>query len=444
MKKIKIKKGHDINIAGKARIDSISEKFPETVSISPVEFNYIKPKLLIEEGQSIRIGEPIFYDKNNPSVKWPSLASGVIERIEFGERRAILNIITRIDYESEKIQTSSTTNLSSREEVIKFLLDKNLFPFIQMRPFDMVANPAEKPKSIIVSFANTAPLGTDFNFSLSGEKKYITEGLKNLKHLTDGKIYVAVNSSQFDFVDDLEFVEKIFVEGPHPSGNIGVILNHVDPINNKDIIWTIKPQHLVILGKAFSYGIYDFKTTINLAGPGVKNPSYISSRLGANINNLCKDDLVDSSLRIISGDVLTGKHTSIENFIGFYHSSISVILESFNRPFIGWLHPGGKSKYSVFNAYFGTNTKPFEFTTLQNGSHRALVPIDSWEKVFPMNIYINALVRSIEAGDFEEMEKLGIYECSEEDVALCSFVCPSKTDVAGIIRKGLNMIYLDK
>ena len=154
--------------------------------------------------------------------------------------------------------------------------------------------------------------------------------------------------------------------------------------------------------------------------------------------------MIDSSLRIISGDVLTGKQVSIENFLGFYHSSVSVILESFDRPFIGWLHPGGKSKYSVFNAYFGGNKNPFEFTTLQNGSHRALVPIDAWEKVFPMNIYINALIRSIEAGDFEEMEKLGIYECSEEDVALCSFVCPSKTDVAGIIRKGLNMIYLDK
>lgn len=444
MKKIIIKKGHDINVAGKSRIDSLSEKFSETVSVSPVEFNYIKPKLLIEEGQSIRIGEPIFYDKNNPSIKWPSLATGVIEKIEYGERRAVLNIITRIDHEAENRQTSLITNLSSRDEVINFLLDKNLFPFIQKRPFDIVANPDEKPKAIIVSFANTAPLGTDFNFSLSQEKKYINEALKNLKTLTVGKIYVAVNSSQFDFVDDLEFVEKIIVEGPHPSGNVGVVLNHVDPINNKDIIWTIKPHHLVILGKAFLNGTYDFKTMINLAGPGVKNPCYISTRLGANINSLCKDNLIDSSLRIISGDVLTGKQVSIENFLGFYHSSVSVILESFDRPFIGWLHPGGKSKYSVFNAYFGGNKNPFEFTTLQNGSHRALVPIDAWEKVFPMNIYINALIRSIEAGDFEEMEKLGIYECSEEDVALCSFVCPSKTDVAGIIRKGLNMIYLDK
>ena len=147
------------------------------------------------------------------------------------------------------------------------------------------------------------------------------------------------------------------------------------------------------------------------------------------------------NVRIISGNVLTGKHVDIDGFLGFYHSSFSVIEESYERPFIGWLHPGGKSKYSVFNAYLGSNKKSFDFTTLQNGSNRAFVPIDAWEKVFPMDIYINALARSIEANDIDEMEQLGIYECDEEDVALCSFVCPSKSDVGAIIRKGLDTIY---
>lgn len=232
------------------------------------------------------------------------------------------------------------------------------------------------------------------------------------------------------------------VEGPHPSGNVGVILNKVNPLNQNEVVWTVQGSHLPILGKLFTQGVYDFSLNISIGGPSVM-PSYFKSRIGARFD-LYKNSLLKDNVRIISGNVLTGKKINLDGFLGFYHTYFSVIEESFDRPFIGWLHPGGKSKYSIFNAYFGSNKKSYDFTTLQNGSNRAFVPVDAWEKVFPMDIYINALARSIEANDIDEMEQLGIYECDEEDVALCSFVCPSKSDVGAIIRKGLDTIYLDK
>ena len=445
MLKIKVKKGHNINIAGVASREIFAPQKNNTVSLSPENFRYIKPKLLVKENDIVKLGDPIFFDKLSPDVKWPAIASGKISKIVYGERRSIKEIIFSIDTNIENEQSNSEKKkLDNKDDVVNYLLEKNMWPFITQRPFNKVANPSDKPKCIIVSLANTAPLSVDYNFTLASNKDSLVSALLNLKKLTEGKLFVAVNPGEFDYLSDLDFIDIIQVEGPHPSGNIGVILNHVNPINKKDVVWTVQGHHLPILGKLFSDGIFDPSITINLSGPAVSNPSYFKSRIGASLESYCKGNLSTDQVRIISGDVLTGKESTMNEYLGFYHSSISIIEESFDRSFVGWLHPGGSSKYSVFNAYLGSNKSPYNFTTLQNGSHRAFVPIEAWEKVFPMNIYINALLRSIEANDFEEMEQLGIYECDEEDVALCSFVCPSKTDVGGVIRKGLDTIYFDK
>jgi len=445
MLKIKVKKGHDINIAGVASRDLLATQKNTTVSLSPENFRYIKPKLLVKENDSVKLGDPIFFDKLSPEVKWPAIASGKISKIIYGERRSIKEIVFSIDnsVESNNDIKNQEPFLSSRDDVINFLLEKNMWPFITQRPFNKVANPSDAPKSIIVSLANTAPLSIDYDFTLSSNKDEIISALINLKKMTQGKLFVAINPGEFDYLSNIDFIELVEVQGPHPAGNIGIILNHIDPINSNDIVWTVQGHHLPILGRLFSHGIFDPSITINLAGPAVTNPGYFQSRIGASLETYCKGNLSNEKVRVISGDVLTGKQSGIDGYLGFYHSSISVIEESFDRSFMGWLHPGGSSKYSVFNAYIGSNKSPYNFTTLQNGSHRAFVPIEAWENVFPMDIYINALLRSIEANDFDEMEQLGIYECDEEDVALCSFICPSKTDVGGIIRKGLDTVYFD-
>ena len=445
MLKIKLKKGHNINIAGVASREILPTQKNSTVSLCPENFRYIKPKLLVKENDIVKLGDPIFFDKLSPEVKWPAIASGKISKIIYGERRSIKEIIFSVD---EGVESGNVIDhkhsLSSRDEVINFLLEKNMWPFITQRPFNKVANPSDSPKCIIVSLANTAPLSVDYGFTLSSNKDEVISALTNLKKMTEGKLFVAVNPGEFDYLSDIDFVDVVEVQGPHPAGNIGVILNHIDPINSTDVVWTVQGHHLPILGKLFIHGIFDPSITINLAGPVVNNTGYFQSRIGASLDLYCKGNLSSDKVRIISGDVLTGKQSAANGYLGFYHSSISVIEESFDRSFVGWLHPGGSSKYSVFNAYLGSNKTPYNFTTLQNGSHRAFVPIEAWENVFPMDIYINALIRSIEANDFEEMEQLGIYECDEEDVALCSFVCPSKTDVGGIIRKGLDTVYFDQ
>ena len=443
MQKITIKKGHNINISGLASREFTNAPTQKFVSLSPQDFNYIKPKLLVKEGDHVSLGDALFFDKINPDVKWPSIAAGTISKIIYGERRAVLDIIIEIDENDEKNSDPiSERNLSSREDVKNFIQNNNLWPFITQRPFNKVVDPNDSPKCIIVSLADSSPLANDLSFSLEDKKNHIVSALSNLKKLTDGDLYVAVRGDNFSFLSDYDFIKLIQVEGPHPSGNIGVILNRVNPLNQNEVVWTVQGSHLPILGKLFSDGIYDFSSNISIGGPSVK-PSYFKSRIGARFD-LYKDSLLMDNVRIISGNVLTGKKVNLDGFLGFYHSSFSVIEESFIRPFVGWLHPGGKSKYSVFNAYLGSNKKSYDFTTLQNGSNRAFVPVDAWEKVFPMDIYINALARSIEANDIDEMEQLGIYECDEEDVALCSFVCPSKSDVGAIIRKGLDTIYFDK
>lgn len=439
MQKIKIKKGHDINISGLASRDFSSASNPKFVSISPLDFNYIKPKMLVKENDSVSMGDALFFDKNNPEVKWPSIASGTISKIVYGERRAVQEIIIEVDSESEKNNDSfGELNLSSRTDIKKFISKCNMWPFITQRPFNKVVNPDDEPKCIVVSLADSSPLACDLSFSLNDKKDDIVSALSVLKKLTDGPLYVAVRGSNFAFLSDYDFVNLVQVEGPHPSGNVGVILNKVNPINQNEVIWTVQGAHLPILGKLFSKGEYDFSLNINVAGPAV-NPSYYKSRMGIQFNCF-KSSLKQDEVRIISGNVLTGKKIEIDRFLGFYHSTFSVIEESYERPFIGWLHPGGKTRYSVFNAYFGSNKNSYDFTTLQNGSNRAFVPVDAWEKVFPMDIYINSLARSIEANDVDEMEQLGIYECDEEDFALCSFACPSKIDLGKTIRDGLDLI----
>ena len=426
MQKITIKKGHDINISGLASREFSSSPTQNFVSISPQDFNYIKPKLLVKEGDRVTLGDALFFDKINPDVKWPSIASGTISKIVFGERRAVIDIIIEVDKDREaNIEPINQVNLSSRDDVKGFIQKNNFWPFFTQRPFNKVVDPSDTPKCIVVSLADSSPLANDLSFSLAENKDDIISALSNLKKLTDGNLYVAVRGDNFSFLSDYDFINLIQVEGPHPSGNVGVILNKVNPLNQNEVVWTVQGSHLPILGKLFSKGILDFSVNINTVGPAVK-PSYFKSRIGARFD-LHKDSLLMENVRIVSGNVLTGKKIDIDGFLGFYHSSFSVIEESFSRPFIGWLHPGGKSKYSVFNAYLGSNKKSYDFTTLQNGSNRAFVPVDAWEKVFPMDIYINALARSIEANDIDEMEQLGIYECDEEDVALCSFVCPSKS-----------------
>ena len=221
MQKITIKKGHNINISGFAPREFSNAPAQKFVSISPQDFNYIKPKLLVKEGDQVSVGDALFFDKINPEVKWPSIASGTISKIVYGERRAVLDIIIEVDEEKEKnIESDKQINLSSKDNVKEFIQKHNFWPFFTQRPFNKVVNPSDSPKCIVVSLADSSPLANDLSFSLAENKEYIISALSNLKKLTDGHLYVAVRGNNFSFLSDYDFINLIQVEGPHPSGNV--------------------------------------------------------------------------------------------------------------------------------------------------------------------------------------------------------------------------------
>ena len=237
---------------------------------------------------------------------------------------------------------------------------------------------------------------------------------------------------------------NVTITGPHPAGNVGIQIHHIKPINPGEVIWTVNAQHVITIGKLFQNGYYDPGCVVSIGGSGSSNPQTVKAIIGSSIESLLKDQLLNGSQRIVSGDVLTGKRVSSDDYLGFYDSSVAIINDDVKRPFLGMLAVGSSStKYSLTNTFLSARADEFDFTTSQNGELRAIVPLNAWEKMLPMDILPNPLYRAILAQDIEEMEQLGIWECDDEDFALCSFACPSKIDVGSVIREGLDLLERD-
>ena len=416
--------------------------FPEKVSLSPQQFRGIKPKLIVREGDKVKTGSPLFFDKLKPEVKWASPSNGVVTSIHFGDRRIIEKIEIAVEDkkpESYKSFSSSELNAADREAVMKNILDACIFPLIRQRPFNKVADPNDVPRDIFISAYNTAPLSVNVSKVIQNSKDQFQAGLTALSKLTEGSVYLtSQNPMEFDNATN------VTIEGPHPAGNVGIQIHHIKPINPGEVIWTVNAQHVITIGKLFQNGHYDPGCIVSIGGSGSSNPQTVTALTGASIESLLKDQLLDGSQRIISGDVLTGKRVISDDYLGFYDSSVAIIDDDVKRPFLGMLAVGSSStKYSLTNTFLSTRTDEFNFTTSQNGELRAIVPLNAWEKMLPMDILPNPLYRAILAQDIEEMEQLGIWECDDEDFALCSFACPSKIDVGSVIRDGLNLLEND-
>ena len=274
---------------------------------------------------------------------------------------------------------------------------------------------------------------------IQNNKDQFQAGLTALSKLTDGSVYLTSQKLM-----EFDNATNITIEGPHPAGNVGIQIHHIKPINPGEVIWTVNAQHVITIGKLFQNGHYDPECIVSIGGSGSSNPQTVRALTGSSIESLLKDQLLNGSQRIISGDVLTGKRVSSDDYLGFYDSSVAIINDDVKRPFLGMLAVGSSStKYSLTNTFLSTGTKEFDFTTSQNGELRAIVPLNAWEKMLPMDILPNPLYRAILAQDIEEMEQLGIWECDDEDFALCSFACPSKIDVGSVIRDGLDLLESD-
>ena len=444
-KYIKIKKGLDIKLAGEAYKTIAGIPLPEIFSIKPADFIDFIPKLSVKETDVVLAGTPLFYDKNNEAVKCCSPVSGEVIEIVRGEKRKILEVKILADREISYVAfDKANPNELSRDEITEALLNSGTWPFIRQRPFGTIANPNEIPKSIFISAFDSNPLAPDNDFIMQGNEESFQTGLDALGKLTDGKVHLnipAVATAAAIFTN-ARGVDINKISGPHPAGNVGVQIHHIDPINKGEVVWYVNPQDVLIIGRLFNGGKFDASRVVALTGSQVNHPKYYKTIIGSAVKNIITDGgLKDGNNRIISGNVLTGKQITADGYLNFYDSQITVIPEGDDYEFMGWLAPGFH-KFSMSRTFFSwlMPNKKHQLDTNLHGEERPFVVTGEYEKVFPMDIYPVQLLKSILIEDIELMEKLGIYEVVEEDFALCEFVCTSKIKSQDIIRRGLDII----
>ena len=442
-KTIKIRKGLNINLVGEA--DKVVATFDsETFSIKPPDFHGSIPKLILKQGAEVKAGTPIYFDKNSPDVKFCAPVSGEIAEIVRGEKRRILEVRILADQEIkyEDFGAANPNDLSS-DDVKAKMLASGVWPFVRQRPYDIIANPNEKPKAIFISGFDSNPLAADVDFILQDKKEEFQAGIDALKKLTDRKIHLGLkpNHAANSVLNSAQGVEVITFEGPHPAGNVGVQIHHTDPINKGERVWYVAPQDVLIIGRLFLTGKFDASKIIAFAGSEVKKPKYYKTVFGASIKNLVEGNVNEGINRYISGNPLTGSRIEKDGYLGAYDTSISVIPEGTESRFFGWITPNF-DKLSASRTMFSwlMPNKKYTLDTNLNGEDRAFVVTGQYEKVFPFDIYPVYLLKAILTQDIEKMENLGIFEVAPEDFALCEFVCTSKMQLQKLVRKGLDQM----
>lgn len=442
-KDVKISKGANIKLKGIAEKLHSNTYNPTEIVLRPSDFPTLKAKLSVKVGDKVKAGSPLFSNKENERILFTSPVSGEVTEIFRGEKRKILGIKvkadTEIQYESFVKADPSTL---SKEEILDNLLKSGVWPFFRQRPYDVIANPADTPKAIHITALDTNPLAPDYGFVAHGKDAVFQTGLNALTKLTSGKVHLNVNGNEnADSVfSSAKNVQVNKISGPHPAGNVGVQIHHIEPINKGEVVWTLKALDVLIIGKLFKEGKFDASRSVALVGSKVKNPSYIKTVLGANISNIIKDN-VEEGGRYISGNPLTGTQIEADGYLGFYDYQLTVIPEGGNNQFFGWIAPG-LDKFSLSGTFFSKlmPNKEYDLNTNMNGEERSFVVTGEYEKVFPFDIYPVQLIKSILVNDIEAMENLGIYEVAPEDFALCEYACTSKTPAQHYVREGLNML----
>ncbi|MDD4148986.1 MAG: Na(+)-translocating NADH-quinone reductase subunit A [Bacteroidales bacterium] len=444
-KTIRIRKGVDIDIKGKAQSIVIADHNPELFSLKPTDFFGLVPKLNHKEGEKIKQGEAVFFDKYRPEIVFVSPVSGVISKVVRGDKRKMLEIIIEKSDESGKVEFNiSNDDLKDAEAIKKLFLQSGIWPYLQQRPYGIVANPEIKPRDIFISMFDSAPLAPDFDFILNSSKEEINLALKTLKLLTDGDVYLSFkkDSRLVDLIENKENYKINYFSGPHPAGLHGTQINKIKPINKGEVVWTVNATDLPIIGGFLSTGVYNPERIVALTGSEVKEPAYYKTIVGADLSQFLKSKLkTDENVRVISGNVLTGSNISHSRFLGFFDNMITVIPEGNKHELFGWALPGF-NKLSLSTTFMSKlfPRKKFAPDTNLHGGVRAYVVTGQYEEVCPMDLYPQLLIKAILAEDIDKMEQMGIYEIIEEDFALCEFACTSKIDVQEIVRTGLNLM----
>ena len=440
---VKLHRGLDIRLAGVAKKEKIAIKSGNVYALQPDDFEGVKPKVVVKEGDKVKAGDALFVNKAYPEVKFASPVSGTVTLVERGERRKVLSVQVEADAKQEYVDFGKKdVSKLSADDVKASLLEAGLFGYINQLPYAISTNPTTAPKAIFVSALRDMPLAGDFEFEVKGQEADFQTGLEALSKIA--KVYVGVGKdSQLVPVNVNVPVEYVVFSGKCPAGNVGVQVNHLDPVNKGEVVWTVDPTAVLFFGRLFNTGKVNLTRTLALAGSEVENPAYFDAMVGAQVslNELVK---ADKTLRIIAGNPLTGKpQTGATVVVGAHCSEITVIPEGDHADEIfGWIMPRFK-QFSVSRSYFSwlfPKKDGYVLDARVKGGERHMIMSGEYDKVLPMDIYGEFLIKAIIAQDIDKMEALGIYEVSPEDFALAEFVDSSKLELQKIVREGLNML----
>ncbi len=443
-KDIRIKKGLDINLVGAAELSTSKAVLSNVYTIKLDDFHGLTPKMLLKEGAEVKAGEPLFYNKGVEEMLFVSPVSGELVEIVRGARRRILEVKILADKTQEVVEHKKMDlENATGQEIKAALLKSGCWPFIKQRPYDVIANPVTTPKAIFISGYATAPLAADLDYVLKGKEAELQAAISALGKLTPGKVHVSVGKSGKSPLSGLQGITLHKVSGPHPAGLVGTQINKIDPINKGELVWTVSPQDLIVIGEFLLTGKFNAERLVALAGSSVKSPKYYTTKIGAEISTfLYASGVNEENFRVINGDVLTGSKSKPDGHLGFYNNTVTVIPEGNDYELFGWNKP-------VFNKVSATRAltfswlqpnKKYDLNTNTNGEHRAFVVTGQYEEVFPMDIYPLQLLKACMVKDLDEMEQLGLYEVAPEDFSLTEFICISKQPHQKIIREGLDLL----
>ena len=439
----KLRKGLNINLKGKAEKKKMTVCSSLDYGLVPDFFPGVTPKLIVKEGDHVLAGDSLFVNKACPQVGFASPVSGVVEAIVRGERRKVLCVKLKADaVQKSKDFGKADPMLLNGEEVKARLLDAGLFGYMNQLPYAVSTTPDTKPKGIFVSALRDMPLAGSFEYELQSNEQAFVTGLQALSRIT--KVYLGVGSHQTaETLTNVKDVDLNVFDGPCPAGNVGVQINHIAPVNKGEVVWTVDPTAVIFFGRLFLTGKVNLTRTIAVAGSQVKEPSYADVLVGTKLGDILQNRLVTTEhIRILNGNPLTGRKDSVEGFLGAHTSEVTVIPEGDNADeMFGWILPR-IHEFSTSRSYLSWlfKKKQYDLDARIKGGERHMIMSGEYDKVLPMDIYAEYLIKAIISGNIDRQEELGIYEIAPEDFALAEFVDSSKLPLQKIVRKGLDIL----
>ena len=441
---ITIKKGLDLPISGAPEQLIHDGTTVSEVAVLGEEYIGMRPSMAVKVGDQVKKGQQLFSDKKNVGVIFTAPASGVVKEINRGAKRVLQSVVISVSGNEHiafsKYESSQLSSIA-RSDIVDNLVQSGAWTALRTRPFSKVPNIEATPVSIFVTAMDTNPLAADAQLIINENQQAFCDGLSLLTQLTTGKVYVCKDEGSLPKPSVANIEEKLF-SGLHPAGLAGTHIHFVDPVSMSKQVWSINYQDVIAFGLLFTTGELYVNKVISLAGPAVKQPRLLRTVVGASISELTADELITGELRIISGSVLCGtKAVGPHAYLGRYHNQITALVEGYEKELFGWGSPG-VNKFSVANIFVSAlnKAKRFSFTTTTGGSDRAMVPIGQYERVMPLDILPTILLRDLIVGDTDEAQALGCLELDEEDLALCTYVCPGKYDYGSLLRDNLNTI----